>query len=142
AKIQLPEKVKAAVDLEQKVPAAPKKALSVTEIAAAYKGKPVSASRFLYPEIQKLGQNLTLTTPATAKAAAAKLEAKAAPKVSPINIADINLAEIISEIFGLSGDTTYEELDCVGLDTNRDTLVGVIRVKLPYGFNGGLCTAG
>lgn len=30
----------------------------------------------------------------------------------------------------------------MGLNTNRSTLVGVVKVKLPYGFNGGLCTAG
>lgn len=139
AKVQLPPKVKAAVDLQQKVQAAPKKVLSPAEIAEAYKGKPVPASRFLYPEIQKVSQNLTLSAPAVS---AGKPQAKAALKAPAINVADINLTEVIGEIFATSGDTSYEELDCVGLDTNRDTLVGVIKIKLPYGFNGGLCTAG
>ncbi len=139
AKVQLPLKVKQAVDLQQKVSAAPKKALSPAEIAEAYKGKPVSASRFLYPEIQKVSQNLTSSASAVSPN---KAHVKAALKAPTINLADINLTDVIGEIFALNGDTTYEELDCVGLDTNRDTLVGVIKVKLPYGFNGGLCTAG
>src|SRR5579872_1832502 len=139
AKVQLPPKMKQAIDLQQKVQGAPKKALSVTEVAEIYKGKPVPTSRFLYPEIQKISQNLTLSAPPVS---AGKPQAKAALKPSSINLSDINLSEVIGEVFALSGDTTYEELDCVGLDTNRDTLVGVIKVKLPYGFNGDLCTAG
>ncbi len=138
AKVQLPLKVKEAINLQQQVQAAPKKALSPAELAESYKGKPVPAARFLYPEIQKLSQNLTASAPPLN---VGKLQPKAL-KAAAINVADINLSEVIGEIFGLSGDTTYEELDCVGLDTNRDTLVGVIKVKLPYGFNGGLCTAG
>jgi hypothetical protein len=41
-----------------------------------------------------------------------------------------------------SGDTTYEQLNCVGLEENRDTLVGVIQLKRNSGYSGGLCTAG
>lgn len=31
-----------------------------------------------------------------------------------------------------------QELDCAGLDPNGLALAGVIKVKLPEGFNGGL----
>jgi len=37
---------------------------------------------------------------------------------------------------------TYEELECVGLDNNLSRLVASFQVKLPDGFNGGLCQAG
>jgi len=134
AKVELPPKFKHAVNLQQQIPAAPKKALSTTEIANLYKGKPVTPSRFLYPAIQTHSQNLaSVTTPIAAAKSAKKLSFK------PI---DINLTDVIGAILATSGDTTYEELDCVGLDPNRDALAGVIKVKLPYGFNGGLCTAG
>jgi hypothetical protein len=134
AKVELPPKFKHAVNLQQQIPAAPKKALSTTEIANLYKGKPVTPSRFLYPAIQTYSQNLaSVSTPIAAAKSAKQLSFK------PI---DINLTEVIGAILATSGDTTYEELDCVGLDPNRDALAGVIKVKLPYGFNGGLCTAG
>ncbi len=38
--------------------------------------------------------------------------------------------------------TTYEELKCVGLYPESDLLEAVIEVKLPYGFNGDLCSLG
>jgi hypothetical protein len=142
AKVKLPENFKHAVDLKQPVPAAPKKALTVSEIATLYKGKPVSPARYLYPEIQILSQNV-------AGVALAKFSTKSSKKTaakSSANLSlpslDVNLSEIIGEILSTSGNTSYEQLGCVGLDPNRDTLVGVINVKLPYGFNGGLCTAG
>lgn len=39
-------------------------------------------------------------------------------------------------------NTTYEELKCVGFYPEDDLLEAVIEVKLPYGFNGDLCTLG
>lgn len=39
-------------------------------------------------------------------------------------------------------NTTYEELKCVGLHPEDDLLEAVIEIKLPYGFNGDLCTLG
>jgi len=135
AKVELPPKFKHAVNLQQQVSAAPKKVLSTAEIATLYKGKPVTPARFLYPEIQTISQNLAaVTTPI--------LATQAAKKTASFKPIDIKISEVIGAILATSGDTTYEELDCVGLDPNRDTLAGVIKVKLPYGFNGGLCTAG
>jgi hypothetical protein len=42
--------------------------------------------------------------------------------------------------FPLSGDTTYEELTCVGYNPDRKLLEAVVQVKLPTGYNGDLCT--
>jgi hypothetical protein len=124
AKVELPSSLEKTVDLTQKIPAAPKKSLSTAELTKLYKGKPVPAARFLYPEIIKLSgaQNVAALTTVASSA--------------------IDLGEAIATILSTSGNTDYEELDCVGLDPNRSTLVGVVNVKLPYGFNGGLCTAG
>jgi hypothetical protein len=54
----------------------------------------------------------------------------------------IDLSEILKQLESTSGDTTYEELECVGLDNNAEQLVGTFRVKRPSGFSGGPCTAG
>jgi len=133
AKLQLPANFKQAVDLQQPIAAAPKKALSVAELSAAYKDKPVPPARFLYTEIVKQSKNHTVAQ--FVNPPAAKVKASLASL-------DFNIGEVIGSIISINGDTTYEELDCVGLDLNRSTLVGVVNVKLPYGFNGGLCTAG
>ena len=55
---------------------------------------------------------------------------------------DIDLSSLFDKLFPVDGDTRYEELECIGLNPNQDTLVGVIRVKLPNGYSGGPCTAG
>jgi hypothetical protein len=136
AKVQLPANFKNAVNLQQQIPAAPKKALSLSEVASLYKGKPVTPARYLFSAVQTQSQNLNAVV---APSPASKATAAKAIKFPPI---DGNISEAIAAILATSGDTTYEELDCVGLDPNRDTLVGVVKVKLPYGFNGGLCTAG
>ena len=40
------------------------------------------------------------------------------------------------------GNVSYEELDCLGLDNNRDQLVATFEIKRPGGYSGGPCTAG
>jgi hypothetical protein len=40
------------------------------------------------------------------------------------------------------GNTTYEQLDCLGLDYNQEWLVATFRIKKPSGFSGSLCQKG
>jgi hypothetical protein len=54
----------------------------------------------------------------------------------------IDLSAVLKKLEDTSGDTSFEELECVGLDNNTDQLVGTFRVKRPSGFSGGPCTAG
>ena len=52
-------------------------------------------------------------------------------------------ASVIEAFLPKDGDTSYEELECIGLDPNMpDTLVGVIKLKKQSGFSGGPCTNG
>ena len=53
-----------------------------------------------------------------------------------------DLAAVLKQLDKTSGDTSFEERECVGLDNNPDQLVGTFRVKRPNGFSGGPCTAG
>ncbi len=65
--------------------------------------------------------------------------------VAPSKLAQqvkVDLSAVLKSLESTSGDTTYEELECVGLDNNADQLVGTFRVKRPNGFSGGSCTAG
>lgn len=55
---------------------------------------------------------------------------------------DLDWAELISQYQSDQGDTTYEQLHCLGLDYNRDLLVATLQVKLPSGFSGPPCSPG
>jgi hypothetical protein len=54
------------------------------------------------------------------------------------NLTDSSFEPVAS----IQGNTTYEELKCVGYNPDVDLLKAVIWVKLPIGFLGGLCSAG
>jgi hypothetical protein len=47
--------------------------------------------------------------------------------------------QVVKEIIG---NTTYEELTCIGFNPNLNLLEATIQVKLPDGFSGDLCLAG
>jgi hypothetical protein len=55
----------------------------------------------------------------------------------------INL-DIIEQLKPVTdGDTSYEELTCIGLDPNTpDTMVGVIQIKKSCGYSGNPCSDG
>jgi hypothetical protein len=126
AKLNLPASLSDILDISQPLVTSEPKSPSLPELIEAYKGKAVQSHRLFYPQIAKLGQGLS-----------ASLAVK-----HPLSTLDIDLSEIIGAILATSGDTAFEQLGCVGLDANRSTLNGVVRVKRPYGFGGGLCTTG
>src|SRR5262249_55245378 len=131
AGIKLPPHVEAALDLAQPLPAAEPKALGATELQVLYKDKGVEPHRFALAEVQQLISKPTLSESLMAPGFTGVL-----PELQ------INWGDIIGKLFPVDGDTRYEELDCIGLDSDQDTLVGVIRVKLSSGYSGGPCTAG
>src|SRR3989442_6237438 len=45
-------------------------------------------------------------------------------------------------VLGIKFNTIYEELTCVGLWPERNLLEATLKVKLPFGFLGDLCTKG
>src|SRR6266487_594080 len=57
-----------------------------------------------------------------------------------------NVAELIEDapqlVVDIQGNTTYEELVCVGLQPQIDLLEGVVLIHQSYGYNGNLCSAG
>ena len=63
-------------------------------------------------------------------------------KVSEWSAVGLDWSVSVGALLGMFGNTTYEQLDCVGLDNNLDWLVATFRIKKPSGFSGGLCTKG
>ena len=54
-----------------------------------------------------------------------------------------NLAESpFPPVLGLAGNTTYEEIKCVGFHPQQNRLDAVVFVKQPFGYGGGICAGG
>jgi hypothetical protein len=131
AQVKLPPIVSQVLDLSQPVPAGKPALLGAAKLQALYKGKDVPAHRYALAELQQL-----ISQPALADNLMAADFGGVLPELG------IDLAAVIAQLSPIDGNTSFEELACVGLNPNQDALVGVIRVKQPNGYSGGPCTAG
>ena len=131
AKVKLPPPLQLALDLQAPVAATPK-TLSVPELSALYAKAPVPVERFAFKELHALVHGK--------QAATTELLAQQLPGLS----LDPKLVDVlIPPPLDPDGNTSYEELTCIGLDPNMpDTLVGIVHIKRNLGFNGGPCTTG
>ncbi|MBL9134899.1 MAG: hypothetical protein JNK85_03480 [Verrucomicrobiales bacterium] len=128
AKVELSPSLKSALDLSTPVPTKLNN-LGAVELAALYKGKDIPVHRFAFKEISGFLQGTT------------SLNAEALTAVLP----GIQIKPDILDILfpQTDGNTSFEELTCIGLDPNQpDTLVGVIHVKKPSGYSGNPCSQG
>lgn len=115
------------VDTQAQVPLK-KTVLGAADLAVAYKEHGVPAHRFAFKELSAFASGKTM------------LSAEAFGALVPGVALDPN---IFTSLFPTDGDTSYEELTCIGLDPNSpDTLVGVIKMKKSAGYSGGPCTEG
>lgn len=115
------------VDAQTQVPLK-KVSLGAAELAVAYKEHGVPAHRFAFKELSAFTSGTTM------------LSAEAFGKLVPGVALD---ADLVGALLPQDGDTSFEELTCIGLDPNTpDTLVGIIAVKKSAGYSGGPCTDG
>lgn len=116
--------------LDTSIPLPTKKlpTLNLNDLVELYKDTEVTPKRFLLPELQKFAMgnsnNLVLTDAV----------------IDVIEGLQIDIDDLFSNIG--DGDTSYEELRCIGLDERNSRMVGILRVKNKSGYSGGLCTAG
>ena len=54
----------------------------------------------------------------------------------------VDWSAILQELENTKADISYEELESVGLDYNREEFVANFNIKRPYGYSGDLCTNG
>lgn len=140
AKVQLPDEIKQTVDLGQTIQVAEPKALSPVELHKLYADTKVPQHRYL---ASLLATSTTSTLAVKAAAASTETAAAAAKPAAYFGgIPNVNLSSLVENWLNTYGDTTYEELDCVGLDPNTSQLAGVLKVKLSSGYSGGPCTTG
>ncbi|WP_155855930.1 hypothetical protein [Cellulomonas sp. URHD0024] len=91
--------------------------------------EPVPPHRFAAAESSSaLSSAMTQNTVATTSLAYTKIQ--------------LDWGDILAKLSDGKGDTTYEELECLGLDDAARTLVATYRVKRPTGFSGPPCSAG
>jgi len=121
-----------AVDLNQSIDAAPPQELTLADLQKLYAGKDVEPHRYALTALN----NALQVTPDSRLMAANFGGAKNLLGV------DIDVAAAYAAIANPNGNTSYEELDCIGLNENTFAMEGVIRIKRPYGYDGGPCTTG
>ncbi len=127
AKVKLPPAIKEVIDLDAPI-ATKAKTLGAAELASLYAGKGVPVHRFAFKELS------AFVASNSALSAESFLTQLPGIQLDP---------GILGLLFPTDGDTSFEELKCIGLDPNHpDTLIGVIQVKKASGYSGGPCTNG
>lgn len=115
------------LDAQAQVPLK-KLSLGAAELAVAYKDHGVPVHRFAFKELTAFASGQMT------------LSAEAFGALVPGVALD---PDVVAKVLSKDGDTSYEELTCIGLDPNSpDALVGVIKVKKSAGYSGGPCTEG
>jgi hypothetical protein len=115
----------------------PEMPLTLSQVAALYSGGETEAMEYTVPAHRFALPHLA----ATQASGAMTLDSFVGPaQIATAN--ELDLPAILGILESASGDTTYEQMMCVGLDNNTDQIVGTFHVKKPSGFSGGPCTAG
>jgi hypothetical protein len=121
-----------AIDPAVKLTALETLPLTVAQKQELYKGKDVPVHRFAFQEVQ---QFLTLSNPT----------ALADPGKSPLvelGLEPSIIGDLVGKLFPTDGNTSFEELRCVGLYPEADLIEAVLTVKKSSGYSGGLCSNG
>jgi hypothetical protein len=119
------------IDLKKEIALEAPQALTVTQIHELYATKKIPAHRYLLKELDTLMTKTVPPNPAVAMVPGTALSQLG-----------INLGAVIEAIKKTNGDTSYEELKCIGFNPVIGALEGVLTVKLPYGYSGTLCSKG
>jgi hypothetical protein len=128
AQVKVPPFLNEVLDLDAPIQTKTK-SLGAAELSVLYKGKGVPTHRFAFKEIAGFVSGKTT------------LSAEALSAALPGITFDPGIIDVLFP--KTDGDTSFEELTCIGLDPNNpDTLVGVIQVKKISGYSGGPCTDG
>ncbi|HEX2046504.1 MAG TPA: hypothetical protein VHF27_01990 [Acidimicrobiales bacterium] len=107
----------------------PLQTMSLDVLATNYRQAQVPVHRFAFPTLQAASAPGADAVALSASAAAAKA-------------ADVDLADVLKAVEDTSGNTTFEELECLGLDNGMQSLVATFRVKLSSGYSGPPCSEG
>jgi hypothetical protein len=105
--------------------------ISVEEKKRLYVEAKVPAHRYAFAEAKQL----------LAAGPGTLLLAKASP-LKELGLLDKDIKDLIDILIKTDGDTSYEELKCVGFKPGKDLLEAVFTVKKKAGYSGSLCKEG
>jgi hypothetical protein len=116
---------------------------SYAELKAQYANQNVPGHRIGFTEAHKLLQN-PITSDLLPTARPSPATAAAGPSAVSASLLTLGpeLGAIIAALQETQGDTTFEQLDCVGYNPETRMLGGVITLKQSGGYLSGLCDAG
>lgn len=135
-KVDLPEEFKHLEFVPIPEPGPPP--VELGELVKLYQsGAPGKAAKAVV-EPHRLGFSQILTALHSPVLAPASVNAK----IAEWKMIGLDWVEAVAALEKTSGNTSYEELTCVGLDYNREWLVGTFVVKRPSGYSGNLCAPG
>jgi hypothetical protein len=60
----------------------------------------------------------------------------------PVDLEQIDIGQVVGDFLDTSGDTTYEQLACVGLNPTQNMLAATLTIKKTKGYSGNLCEIG
>ncbi len=104
------------------------KSLTPEQLQAIYEDKDVPEHRYKFQQLEALAVQIEQQPELLAKYKSDQAYA--------------NILEPLQALLESKSNTRYEELRCVGLLYDRDTLMATLTVKLPYGYKGDLCKDG
>lgn len=135
AEVALPDPIGpiiAALDPSSEIPVAPALTMTLDDRKALYARKKVPSQRFAFPDVHKL----------VAYSEAGGLASLQAGALSLLELSEAEISSILDAIAKPTGNTSYEELRCIGLEPEAGLLEGVVTIKRPYGYGGHLCAKG
>ena len=118
------------VDLEAALPKLPAQATPWSDLVKDYRAAQIPDHRTVFEAVYPL------IKAGVAESAAAQIDLSALAQLQ------LNVDAITDALSVEDADTTFEELTCVGLNTDSDLLGAVIHVKKGLGYSGNLCRSG
>lgn len=112
--------------------------LTIAELATLYAAAPHAKAPAHAVEAHRFGLADIHAAMGPAGASQEVLLAKA----SEWKLAGLDLVAAIAALDDVSANTSYEELKCLGMDSNTETLAATLRVKLSSGYSGRPCDKG
>jgi hypothetical protein len=120
------------IDPKIKLPLALSPAMAFAEKKKLYLQNRVPMHRVAFPEVQHL---------LTAKSVTAT-QIKTSPLIS-LGLTEAEIGDLLGKLQAVTdGDTSFEELKCVGIKPEKDMLEAVFTMKKKFGYSGSLCTEG
>jgi hypothetical protein len=114
--------------LKMDTPVSEEEQVSPEELQKLYQGKNVPEYRYNQAHILQIAEKV-----------------KQQPNLIALYKSDPKLSQLVEQIdlvLAENPSTKFEQLNCLGLNYDMDTLIAILNVKLSNGYSGGLCTAG